>query len=445
MNEEQFILLAVKVLSGNHLPEEPEELRKQMVAHEPYRVIYEKLSVYWKADTHLKINEDAALDKVWGRIGQSAGEGIEPAREITTGVTGGAPEFPGAKDFAGNVSGTAGSGSDHYDEALAGYGQDAAGGAPYTAAEIQSADADVRPADADIRPATADTRSATADTRSGDDDMLSTADATPVRKIRWKQWLAAAALIPLLVISVWYLMRPSSKMELVEKYNQKGIRSIIILPDGSKIWLNADSRLKYPAAFQDSLREVYLEGEAFFEIAKNPQRPFVVRLPKGNVHVLGTSFDIRAYEEEESMATSVATGRVAFVPIGARYTMAGSTNSVNDQPLNSTVAGGIELTANRKAVYDFQTGNVQVKPTDAEADRGWINGIITFNNESLGHIAVELERSFGKPIKFSHASIAQYRYTATFKNNTEEEILSTLRKVKTFHFTVTDKFIEINK
>ena len=370
MNEEQFILLAIKVLSGNHLPEEPEELRQQMAAHEPYRVIFERLSVYWKADTHLKINEEAALDKVWGRIGQ----------------------VPDVLAVVGPEVQTVGS-----------------PGEPFTGS-------------------------------------IDPADDIPVRKITWRRWLAAAVLLPLIAISTWYLIHPSPKNELVEKYNQKGIRSIIILPDGSKIWLNADSRLKYPAVFQASLREVYLEGEAFFEIAKNPQRPFIVHLPKGKVNVLGTSFDIRAYEDEEWMTTSVATGLVSFVPAGG--------HSTNGQPtVTPSVAGpsanpsadSFYLTPNRKAVFDFQTGTVQVKPTDAEADRGWINGIMTFNNESLGRIATELERSFGKPIKFHHASIAQYRYTATFKNNTEEEILSTLRRVKSFHFIVTDKFIEINK
>jgi ferric-dicitrate binding protein FerR (iron transport regulator) len=330
-------LLAIKVLSGNHLPEEPEELRRQIAAHEPYRAVFEKLSVYWRADTQLAINEEAALDKVWNRIGQAGTPVIE----------------------------------------------------------------------------------------------------TP-RILRWKRLLAAAILLPLIALSIWLFTHPSPRTELVEKYNQKGIRSIIILPDGSKIWLNADSRLKYPASFPNNLREVYLEGEAFFEIAKNPQRPFIVHLPKGNVQVLGTSFDIRAYGDEELMSTSVATGLVAFVPDAAgRNNQRGAAT----QP----AADSVYLTPNHKAVYDFQSGKINVAPTDAEADRGWINGIMTFSNESLGRIATELERAFGKPIKFRSVAIAQYRYTATFKNNTEEEILSTLRRVKSFHFTVTDKFIEINK
>ncbi|HWK02136.1 MAG TPA: FecR domain-containing protein [Puia sp.] len=371
MNEEQFILLAIKVLSGNHLPEEPEELRRQIAAHEPYRAVFEKLSVYWRADTQLAINEEAALDKVWNRIGQAG-----------TPVAGESPAME----------------------------------SPITQMSVSA-------------PATE-----------------SPVIETP-RILRWKRLLAAAILLPLIALSIWLFTHPSPRTELVEKYNQKGIRSIIILPDGSKIWLNADSRLKYPASFPNNLREVYLEGEAFFEIAKNPQRPFIVHLPKGNVQVLGTSFDIRAYGDEELMSTSVATGLVAFVPDAAGRNNQRAATPVTAQPTagKDAAADSVYLTPNHKAVYDFQSGKINVAPTDAEADRGWINGIMTFSNESLGRIATELERAFGKPIKFRSVALAQYRYTATFKNNTEEEILSTLRRVKSFHFTVTDKFIEINK
>ncbi len=378
LNEEQFILLAIKVLSGNHLPEESEKLRLQVAAHESYRSLFEKLSIYWKEGAPLAINEEAALGKVWGRIGNPP---------LTT------SEHSGSQHVVNEWTAT-----DFY------RGQEAA-------VEITA------------------------------------------RKIGWRRLFAAAALIPLLALSIWLIMRHSLKTELVEKYNQKGIRSVITLSDGSKIWLNADSRLKYPTSFQAGLREVYLEGEAFFEIARNPQRPFVVHLPKGNVHVLGTSFDIRAYDDEEWMTTSVATGRVAFIPAtGAVTSPAGGSaadgsaadgSAADGSAADGSAADSFYLTSERKAVYHFGSGVVNVGPTDAAADRDWINGVMAFNNESLGKIAVELERSFGKPIKFRNAAMAQYRYTATFKNNTEEEILSTLRRVKTFYYSVTDKFIEI--
>ncbi|MHA4809649.1 FecR family protein [Flavitalea flava] len=247
-----------------------------------------------------------------------------------------------------------------------------------------------------------------------------------VRMIRWRRILVAATLIPLIALGMWWFGIQTRKVDLVEKYNQKGIRSTITLPDGSRVWLNSDSRLKYPAFFGTSLREVYLEGEAFFEIARNPSRPFVVRLPKGTVNVLGTSFNIRAYGNEDLLTTSVATGKVAFVPGQAKD-------------------DSFYLSSGLKAVYHLRYSGVTVEPTDPDADKGWINGVLVFNNETLGQIAVELERYFGKPVNFGNASVAQYRYSATFKNNSAEEILELLKRVKTFHYTVTDKYIGIDK
>ena len=99
-----------------------------------------------------------------------------------------------------------------------------------------------------------------------------------------------------------------------QKQNAKGVKSTIELADGSKIWLNADSKVQYPALFNGSTREVYLNGEAFFDIAKNPSKPFIIHLSNGTVRVLGTSFNIKAYDNEPVVETSVATGKVAFIP-----------------------------------------------------------------------------------------------------------------------------------
>ena len=101
---------------------------------------------------------------------------------------------------------------------------------------------------------------------------------------------------------------------LVEKENSKGVKSTIELSDGSKIWLNADSRIQFPKVFSGDTREVYLNGEAFFEVTKIPSRPFIIHLANGTVRVLGTSFNIRAYDNEKLIETSVATGKVAFIP-----------------------------------------------------------------------------------------------------------------------------------
>jgi len=249
-----------------------------------------------------------------------------------------------------------------------------------------------------------------------------------LRKLFYIKRIAVAAALLGVVLITWWLfaIRRQEGVEMVDTYNPKGIRSSIVLPDGSKVWLAAGSRLKYPKTFASSIRDLYLEGEAFFEVTRNPQKPFVVHLKEGAVKVLGTSFNIKAYEENKAILTSVATGKVAFIP-AAHHT------------------DTILLTPGKKSMYNITTGITVVKETDAAADKGWIDGILLFEVETLGDIAITLERYYGKAIVFKDERLKKYRYTGKFANISPAEILHFLSKTKAFHYTVSDSLIVIGQ
>ena len=253
---------------------------------------------------------------------------------------------------------------------------------------------------------------------------------TPVRRLpSWKRMAVAAAVLGIVVTAAWLFFhtRRQPAIEWVETYNPKGIRSSIVLPDGSKVWLAADSRLKYPRQFALNRRDLYLEGEAFFEVVRNPQKPFVVQLEKGAVQVLGTSFDIRAYKKQPEITTSVATGKVAFIPghIDNRDT--------------------VFLTPNKKSVYNVLSGKTEVKETDAMADRAWIDGVLLFDAVTLAEIALTLERYYGKTVVFRDERLKGFRYTGKFANSSPAEILHYLSKTKAFTYTVSDSLISIGR
>jgi transmembrane sensor len=243
----------------------------------------------------------------------------------------------------------------------------------------------------------------------------------------WKRGLVAAAVVVSLVfIGSWYFTEKnagSSTASLLEKHNARGTKSTIVLPDGSKIWLNADSKINYPASFAGHLREVYLTGEAFFDVARDPKKPFVIHLSKGTVKVLGTSFNIRAYENEKVIETSVATGRVAFIP--DRLT-------AQQQP------DTIYITPNNKVRYSLNDNQVKVEPTAAAEDKAWTEGKLIFKAITLEEIAIELERNFGKKVVFIDEEPKHYRLTGAFENNSLEEILFYLSKTKNFNYTITN-------
>ncbi len=265
--------------------------------------------------------------------------------------------------------------------------------------------------------------------------------ATPVIAITGKRsyraillkWMSAAAIIVISISVFFYTQnKPPQKTgnTLVQKQNAKGTKSTIVLTDGSKIWLNADSKIEYPEVFTGGTREVYLNGEAFFEVAKNPAKPFIIHLANGTVRVLGTSFNIRAYDNEKIVETSVATGKVAFIP---KYEKSGKKQDT------------IFLTPDNKVSYSLIKEEVITQPTTSAEDKAWTEGKMIFRAMSFEEIAVELERNFGKKVVFRNEEARNYRLTGSFQNNTLAEILFYLSKTKAFSYTISDEEIVISR
>ncbi|MDJ1466879.1 FecR domain-containing protein [Cytophagaceae bacterium DM2B3-1] len=258
--------------------------------------------------------------------------------------------------------------------------------------------------------------------------------AISIGKTSWSvwRWLSAAAIVGLVLVSAWVGYQYSGlsrHISLIEKKNAKGVKSTIELPDGSKIWLNADSRITYPQAFNEKTREVHLYGEAFFDIRKNPSKPFIIHLTQGTVRVLGTSFNIRAYEDEDKIETSVATGKVAFIPKAAT------------QLTSDTVF----LRPNQKVLYSFRSGRLITQATQSTDDKAWIEGRLIFKSMTLEEIAQQLARNFGKKVVFRSEEAKKYRLTGAFSNNTLEEIMFYLSKTRDFSYQITNEELVIGE
>jgi len=254
------------------------------------------------------------------------------------------------------------------------------------------------------------------------------AEIVPMRRKR--SWLKVAAAVLILVGTgtALYLGRQKSVesaplASLMEKHNAKGTRSIIQLPDGSKIWLNADSKLRYPEVFKGRTREIYLNGEAFFDVARNPEHPFIIHLANGTVQVLGTSFNIRAYDNEPVVETSVATGRIAFIP---RYR--------TPRKIQDTVY----LAPDHKASYTFTKEELTTSITSGKEDKAWTEGRLIFRSMTMEQIAIELERNFGKKVIFLDEDPKAFVFTGAFENNSLDEIMYYLTRTKNFSYKITN-------
>ncbi|SKA47290.1 ferric-dicitrate binding protein FerR, regulates iron transport through sigma-19 [Chitinophaga eiseniae] len=255
------------------------------------------------------------------------------------------------------------------------------------------------------------------------------------KTFRW-QWAAAAAVVSGLAAGVFLLFRPhpatsplaGNSLQWRQQANPKGIKSFLTLADGTRIWLNAESELKYPRQFGDS-REVYLEGEAFLEVADDVKRPFIVHLREGTVKVLGTAFNIRAYHNEP-VQTAVVSGKVAFIP---RYNDAKQTRDT------------ILITPDVKVSYTSRTGTLVKDTTTSLDDKAWTEGRLVFRNNTLEEICASLERNFGKHVVFEADAPRQYRMTGAFRNNSLQDIMYYLSRSKPFHYTITDSTLVISE
>lgn len=261
---------------------------------------------------------------------------------------------------------------------------------------------------------------------------------TPVKRMfPWKWAGVAAAAILISAVAIVVLRPKQQQMEvakLMERQNGKATKATIELADGSKIWLNADSKLSYPEVFNGNTREVFLTGEAFFDIAANPKKPFIVHLSSGSIHVLGTSFNIRAYENE-AVQTSVKTGKVAFIPA---YEAGKKPDTIYITP--------DEKVTYRKAVADDEADDAIVREiTSAEDDKAWTEGRLVFRDKTLEEIASELERTFGKKVSFGSDAPRYYRLTGAFQDNSLQDIMYYLARSKAFHYTITDSTLLITE
>ncbi|MEJ7644884.1 MAG: FecR domain-containing protein [Chryseolinea sp.] len=249
------------------------------------------------------------------------------------------------------------------------------------------------------------------------------------RKFGFGMLSIAASIV--VVVGFFYLATDSSilsRFSNAEKRNKKGERSMITLSDGSKVWLNADSKLSYPKEFEGQNREVSLDGEAFFDVAKDARHPFVIHLSQSDVRVLGTSFNIKAYHDDETVETSVVTGLVAFIADDA------------DKSVRDTTF----LKPNQKAIFQKYKKTVEKLESPASEDKAWTQGSLVFKATPFKQVAKVLSRAYGKEIIFENKDILNCRLTGTFNESSLNEVMELIAGTQDFDYTITDKFLKIN-
>jgi transmembrane sensor len=214
-----------------------------------------------------------------------------------------------------------------------------------------------------------------------------------------------------------------------EVVTRNGSKSNIQLPDGSSVWLNAGSRLTYDSLYGTSLREVTLSGEAYFDVVRNPNKPFIIHTGKINIRVLGTIFNVKSYPGERTIETSLIKGTIEV--------------SFPSQPSKKII-----LKANQKLVIDTtetisnyktnQVANAPFPPARIQhlsrigadsviAETGWMQNRLYFNDMSFHELLKSMERKYGVSFQVADAALDTIHFTGSFQNETVTQALDALR------------------
>lgn len=249
------------------------------------------------------------------------------------------------------------------------------------------------------------------------------------KKVTTKRFFSVAAAV-VLFISVSFVLlmyntpteveKTVSMSEKILKKTSNGEKLQVRLPDGSLVVLNAGSELQYFTDF-NLQRKTFLKGEAFFDVVENESRPFTVQTENVLTTVLGTSFNIRSYTEENKSAISVVSGKV----------------KVSDNQGRKAL-----LQANRQGVFDKTKDEVYIKDFKVEKILGWKDGLVTFDNDSFDKIFQNLERVYGVHFIIKGA-LPQGRYTGSYRKASLETILQGISLTSDFRFEIEGKEVLI--
>lgn len=242
--------------------------------------------------------------------------------------------------------------------------------------------------------------------------------------LSWIKYAAAVVLIGLLSMNLYFQLKDAPElMNVVEVPN--GQRVSLTLSDGTKVWLNSHSKLIYPAQFSSKNRDVTLEGEGFFEVARDEKVPFTVYSDLLKIRVLGTKFNIKAYGEEPSFIT-LTEGKVEVI--------------TNDEEQKIT------MKPNQQVSYSKEEGLIVDKMVNTDIVKSWTLGEVAYMNKRLDEISKDLERRFNVSIEILDQNLSSEIFTCRSKETaTIEQILVLLKETRKLDYKIQEDKIQIYK
>lgn len=240
-------------------------------------------------------------------------------------------------------------------------------------------------------------------------DMERKEERMLVRRMSFRQWLSYAAAVVLLAVLVTFVYRYKSGAGGAADYSSqtykvlvdKGQRASILLPDGTRVWLNSHTELTYNGDYGKKNREVVLSGEGYFEVAKDSVSPFIVKAGEMEIEALGTAFNVKAYAEDKESTATLFEGKVR--------------TSVGENE--------VLLKPNESVCVNKVSRKMAVSAEFADYARMWKDNELVFRGETMEEVAVMLDRLYNVKVQFASERVKHYRFSGVIKNNSLENVV----------------------
>lgn len=262
----------------------------------------------------------------------------------------------------------------------------------------------------------------------------------------------------LFITGGWFLKNSNTPSGIVKENHgtpealvvQKGSRSRSLLPDGTTVWLNAGSKLYYENDFTGTTREVRLDGEAFFDVVKQAERPFIVHTSGIDIKVLGTAFNVKSYPEDKTVETTLYRGLVQVVRHEAPEKTA-----IQLLPNEKLIlakqaakeAGDLPhvIVSNKEIPANFTITHIDsTKKENERFETAWLYSRLEFRGDSFDELALKLERWYNVNIVFTDEKVKQLNFNGSFEKETVEQAFKGLQAALPFSYKINNNEISIS-
>ena len=244
--------------------------------------------------------------------------------------------------------------------------------------------------------------------------------------------LVAIFALPIALVISWYIIQnPQNNVQenqICEITSPKGNVSKCVLPDGTEVWINTGSTITYNTNnFNQEIREVKLDGEAYFQVSGNKQKPFSVATKFGNINVTGTEFNVKSYSDSYRLETVLAEGSIEL-------------------QINSNISQVVKIEPGERAVYKSRKNILNITKVDAEMFSSWRNGEIIFKDATLNDLIQELERIYDIQFLLDNEKIGEFRFRGMFSYNTNLiDALEKIKKTAQLDYYIENKEVRLTK